>query len=706
MLIIKADGLTLYSPTLTDKNYQVLDKRLDLESGKAGSLSFILPPGHVMRERIEKMKTVITVERDGIEIFRGRALECRTDFFNQAEYYCEGALAYLLDSLQRPYTFTGTTEEYLAFMIQRHNEQVEEDRRFALGRVTAGSTEQKTYESATYINTLNDLESMLTTSMGGILQTRYENGTLYLDYLATHEGSTNQPIQFGVNLLDLEDLINEKDVYTVIVPTGAVQEDGAALTIASVNGGKDYIENADGIARYGRIVKQVGFEQIEDPAQLKKMAQEKLESDASVRTLTIKAVDLADAGIEAENIQLGDAVHLYSLPHGLDKVLNCTAISGIFDLENTTFIFGQQPETLTGSNANMGSAQKSMATQLKHQHRHLTETEYALNINIEKVDEVLGRVSRVEVDVDANKAAITLKAEQETVNWLTNRVTSAEIAIDGANANILLKADASVTDELETRVGHAELEIDGMNSTISLKADKIDLQGYVTAQQLETAKAEIEVAWSELIRTDSLYVTGDASITGTVTAGTVSASGAFRLGGDNVSKTSITVITGISGGGVNGTNATLLTTNVGGVRTIEAGSADALSTNYTQGELYKGTAFDTVTATTYHLRGAEITNAYFQGSRVKLRGTKYSGRLYDADGNPVSNLYLDDGDYVNMCGNACGTLYQGGGDVTVSVGTNERTTPLYNRGTYHSGGLYTNFSPATITLQDITALTA
>lgn len=90
---------------------------------------------------------------------------------------------------------------------------------------------------------------------------------------------------------------------------------------------------------------------------------------------------------------------------------------------------------------------------------------------------------------------------------------------------------------------------------------------------------------------------------------------------------------------------------------------------------------------------------------MKLRGTKYSGALYDADGDRVYDMYLDDGDYVYRTGSSCGTLYEDGGQETVSVGTNEYTAALYTAGTAHSGGLYTNFKLAELTTRNVTALT-
>lgn len=109
----------------------------------------------------------------------------------------------------------------------------------------------------------------------------------------------------------------------------------------------------------------------------------------------------------------------------------------------------------------------------------------------EEVDELGTRISRAEIEIDGANAAIALKANQMTVDDLEARMNSAEIEIDGANARIDLKASQTVVDNLGVRVSSAEIAIDGLNSEISLKADTILLQGYVKASELETEVLDV-----------------------------------------------------------------------------------------------------------------------------------------------------------------------------------------------------------------------
>ena len=121
MYKMKADGVVFYDPSSDDVALHVLSPKAKYELNKSGSLEFTMLPGNVMYDSLHKLKTVITLEQDGEEIFRGRVLETETDLYNQKKVYCEGELAYLLDTMMRPYNFDGKAADYLALLIENHN---------------------------------------------------------------------------------------------------------------------------------------------------------------------------------------------------------------------------------------------------------------------------------------------------------------------------------------------------------------------------------------------------------------------------------------------------------------------------------------------------------------------------------------------------------------------------------------------------------
>lgn len=511
MYKMKADGVVFYDPSADDMTLQVLSPKATFELNKAGSLTFTVLPGNVMYDGLHKLKTVITLEQDDEIVFRGRVLETATDLYNQKEVYCEGELAFLLDSLVRPYDFKGKAADLFRQLVTAHNEQVEEYKRFEIGIITAVDDEDETeVKGDSYADTLAEISSLLIEEHGGYLRVRRDGGVRYLDYVDEFGQSCSQEINFGVNLVDIENKVSAQDVFTVLVPLGK-QVSNKFTTIAKVNGGKDYIEDAEAIEKYGRIIKTHTWDEVSDPEQLLTFAQEYMDKMKAETTLTITAVDLHACGVDVDGIHLGDTVHLRSLPHGLDRDEVCTCID--FDIENpekSEYTFGLPQETLTESHAN---AVKRLSSSINDQHRWLTETDTALNITVETVNLIGHRTTQLEIDVDAAEQAITMKASQDSVDILEEKHTEVVLRLDAAEGAITAKADTVRVEALET-------EIKGL-----LKAE--DLEAQIASIGDLHVGGSVEVPGN--ITSDSLWVNGTATLDGGILTGKVDATGVDTL---------------------------------------------------------------------------------------------------------------------------------------------------------------------------------
>lgn len=475
MYQIKVDGQVLYSPALSDE-YQVISPHLKRAFNKADKLTFILPPTNAMHGKIQKMKHTITAEWNGKEIFRGRVLEEKTDLYNQTAVICEGELAYLVDSLLRPYEFEGTAEAFLRLMIEKHNAQVDAGKRFTVGIVTAVTADDTLdIENTGYTDTLSEINNLLLDKYSGYLHIRHENDVRYLDYIKEYNEESNQKIEFGVNLLDIENHINAQELFTVLVPLSEFEDGSETLTIEKVNNGLDYIENPEAIARYGRIVKRYVWHNVQDAQKLLELGQEKLNNAGTLDTLTVKAVDMHLCNVDIDTIDLGVTAHVLSKPHGIDKMLLCSAVDiDLQDPDKTEYTFGKPEESIAGSVASNTKRNKS-------QLNHIKQTEHAVLINIQKIDEALQRLSAVTFEIDAAKNEILLRAEKTTVDALTNRVSKAE-------ASITIHAE-----EITNKVSKDGV-VSAINQTpeaVTISAGKINLSGYVTASQLNAEVANI-----------------------------------------------------------------------------------------------------------------------------------------------------------------------------------------------------------------------
>lgn len=326
---VYCDGFLLYHSKL--ENLQIFNPSLDLELNKTGSFQFTIYPDHPYYGLIKKLKSIITVYQDDYLFFRGRVLEEERQWNNQKAVTCEGDMAFLLDSILRPFSFTGTPAELLAYVLELHNAQVDGNKRFLPGICTVEGL--VVWDATEYLTTKETLEKALSGPLGGYLMTRTEAGQTYLDYLADITLLAPQAVEFGKNLLDLKLTAKGADIATVMIPLGAMLKDeegndtGKRLTIEAVNGGADFIQDADAIAQYGVIVKSVIFDDETDAESLKARGQAHLAQTVKLpETIELTAADMAAAGADIASFHLGTQIPVESKPHGISQRFTVTKL--------------------------------------------------------------------------------------------------------------------------------------------------------------------------------------------------------------------------------------------------------------------------------------------------------------------------------------------------------------------------------------------
>ena len=217
MYRVLCDGLPIYD--LRDEDLVLIDPKLDLEVNKAGSFSFKMPPQHPQYYLPQQMLSCIQVFQDSEEVFSGRITGCKIDFYNRKQITCEGQLAYLNDSIQRPAEYHDVTVRgYLETLIAEHNKQVAKDKQFKVGIVTVTDGNDSLYRYTNYNSTMKEIKEDLVDDLGGYLRVRNVNGTAYLDYIEDYENISKQSIEFGENLLDFSRNTDVTDIATVEIP--------------------------------------------------------------------------------------------------------------------------------------------------------------------------------------------------------------------------------------------------------------------------------------------------------------------------------------------------------------------------------------------------------------------------------------------------------------------------------------------------------
>ncbi|MEA4965380.1 MAG: phage tail protein [Oscillospiraceae bacterium] len=331
MWTIYSDDNLIYDARLED--YRITDFSLDLELNKSGALKFTIYPDHPNFDQINKLKSIITVYQDAELYFRGRVLNDTLGFYNQRAITCEGDLSFLLDTVQRPFSFPATETDpatpaaYFAFLLARHNAQAPAEHQFKLGTVTVTDPNDYISRSDTeYSSTWKLLKEGLLDTLGGYLWPRHETDGVYLDYLADFTTLSNQPISFGVNLLSLSTERRGEDIATAVLPLGAKPDDSdIRITISDLanESSDDVCKSGDIVyskaaeALYGgRIISVVTWDDVTQASNLLTKAKAQLSgSIAQTNSLTITAADLSAAGQDCNSWRLGTYVQATSVPH-------------------------------------------------------------------------------------------------------------------------------------------------------------------------------------------------------------------------------------------------------------------------------------------------------------------------------------------------------------------------------------------------------
>lgn len=131
----------IYDPTDYTDTKKIISPTLTREVSKAGSLEFTLPLGNVAHSALQKMRTTVSVEQDGVRIWEGRPMSHEQDFMLRQKVFCEGELAYLNDSSVAPYTAKDVTiKQFLSFLLENHTGMVDAYKSFVCGNVGFPST--------------------------------------------------------------------------------------------------------------------------------------------------------------------------------------------------------------------------------------------------------------------------------------------------------------------------------------------------------------------------------------------------------------------------------------------------------------------------------------------------------------------------------------------------------------------------------------
>ena len=451
MIQVYADDVLVYDSRLED--YALLALTVTAGVDIAGTATITMPQHHPAYNAFTSYRTVVTVYRDGLLLFRGRALYPSDDFYNRRTITCEGERAFLLDGVMRPYMYQDGPAAIFADVIGLYNAQVEEHKRFVVGTVTVTDPNNYIRLESGKAEQIADVVDKLVERVGGyIVFTTNAEGKRVINWYESLGYRSSQAIEFGENLLDFS-RSQSSDLATVIIPYGAKNEETEErLTIASVNDDLDFIQDDEAVALRGVIAKPVYWDDVTDPANLLRKAQQYLAaSKMLITSLELSALDLSVLDKAIDTFQVGDTIRVRSKPHNVDDDFQLRERTyNLLDPAKDKVVLGKDLTTLTGADA---AGDRNTMNQL-HRTEHIIKNDYTLGIAkaVEETtktlstmiqqtsDSIMLEVSQTYVKGD-NLESVVSTAMEQTAESFTFDFNSLKATVDANDADARAQFD-------------------------------------------------------------------------------------------------------------------------------------------------------------------------------------------------------------------------------------------------------------------------
>ncbi|WP_199198165.1 phage tail protein, partial [Carnobacterium divergens] len=356
----KGDELEIHSPFSNDLKLTKGSVKPGINAFDSFDFSFL--PNNPSFGKLKPLTTLIRVVDTKLNknIFKGRVLiptdrmESSGDF--NCSYICASDLSYLQDSVQKYGKFQNTTpEQFFRYLIDVHNSQVEEHKRFVVGIVTVTNNTDNVYRYVDDLaTTWGTIQDKLISRLGGEIRVREVNGVNYIDYVTEIGEHTDTTIELSKNLISISKSVDPTEIVTRIYPRGERLESEEEsntdasqprLTIASVNNGREYLNASNElINEFGIIEKAVEWSEVTQPQILKSKGQQYLDEQKSAKTqYSLTAVDLSLIDLDIRRFEIGNYYPLKNSVMGIDDELRVVGMTiDIIDVETSELTIGDR----------------------------------------------------------------------------------------------------------------------------------------------------------------------------------------------------------------------------------------------------------------------------------------------------------------------------------------------------------------------------
>jgi len=319
---LQQDPVPIFDPSV--KEMVLTNAIVSLNAQSSGSFEFTVPRQHIFYDKIVPMGSNIEVKENGRTIFFGRPLPPTLDFFGNMVYHCEGALAFLNDAYLPPIENAFEEIEFNALLdlvlSQYNSTQARLDRVFSYDPSQFPDVMIYDAEQWNYQKVLDYLRDYMHQFVGGFFYTEWDDGIIQFKWKEKLTETSNQPITFGVNLLEMTR--TGKMFYTAAIAKGGQNLDGEVAQMLAPKKMDNTL-----LAEYGTITAYLEYPDATTVDALDAYCDTYLhEQRFDGLTLEMTAADLHLRNTEYNEFRVGQLVRVVSKPHDVERTLPITQI--------------------------------------------------------------------------------------------------------------------------------------------------------------------------------------------------------------------------------------------------------------------------------------------------------------------------------------------------------------------------------------------
>lgn len=498
---------TIHNSNISKTKSKVTNGSIVKGINSIGSFSFTILKSNPVFDYVYPYTSLIQVynqKKDRYD-FKGRILKIKPNMSSNGlvskTIICEDRLGYLQDSIQ-PYLkekyWEGDSdrnglEEFIDYILDNHNSQVDDYKKIYRGKVTVKPFESSNNISKglNYESTWEIISKKLIDSFGGEIQLIEKDNKLYLDYLGEIGEEKKTSIALKKNMQSIAREIDPTTFITRLIPLGAKlkkkttdtsgnvteTETEERLTIASVNNSSIFLDSPE-INSLGVLVKTVEYNDVTDANNLLSKAKQFLEENNKLlNKTTIKALDLSLINKDIDDFEVGNYYPISNKLVDLDEKLRVIKKTiNILEPLSSSFDLGDSKKLLSSLTIEQSKSNNDAIQEIKK--------DYVPNIKlIEEVTKLSSLISQ----------------------------TSQKILLEVAE-NYTQTSDYEATSK---RLADLVLKVDSINQTVSSWGDLTStIEGdnellLKNAMEGELIYLSIRGEISLLYPNDNLYPSGD-----------------------------------------------------------------------------------------------------------------------------------------------------------------------------------------------------